>query len=237
MPAAALQDIHPMLWRGSQLARATGRVVDTGYPTLSAELPGGGWPIGTLIELLLQQSGVGEMRLLRPALIVQSKKSIALLQPPQIPNALAFAYLGMNPAQVMWLRAQKSADALWSAEQVLKTGSCGALVFWQQHIRTESLRRLQLAAQSSETLFVVVRPLASAPDSSPASLRIAVRPAEGGVAIDIIKRKGPTSSQRLLVAIEPSPILLSPHTRTRRKFSDARPAVIEQTSADAESAP
>jgi hypothetical protein len=36
------EEIHPSLWRASQLARGRGRVVETGYPALSAELPGGG---------------------------------------------------------------------------------------------------------------------------------------------------------------------------------------------------
>ena len=64
----AVEEIHPSLWRASQLARGRGRVVDTGYPAMSEELPGGGWPIGALVDLLIQQAGVGEMRLLRPAL-------------------------------------------------------------------------------------------------------------------------------------------------------------------------
>ncbi|OTP78461.1 RecA/RadA recombinase [Caballeronia sordidicola] len=70
------------LWRGTQLARAHGRTVDTGYAALSAELPGGGWPLGTMTELLLQQAGVGEMRLLGPAMAaVSNKRSIALIAP------------------------------------------------------------------------------------------------------------------------------------------------------------
>jgi protein ImuA len=48
------EEIHPSLWRASQLARGRGRVVDTGYPALSAELPGGGWPVGALVDLLVQ---------------------------------------------------------------------------------------------------------------------------------------------------------------------------------------
>jgi hypothetical protein len=32
------EEIHPSLWRASQLARGRGRVVETGYPALSAEL-------------------------------------------------------------------------------------------------------------------------------------------------------------------------------------------------------
>jgi protein ImuA len=42
--------------------------VDTGYASLSAELPSGGWPLGALIELLPAHSGIGELRLLQPAL-------------------------------------------------------------------------------------------------------------------------------------------------------------------------
>lgn len=45
--------LHPSLWLASQLAQSTDRCVDTGYPALSTQLPGGGWPTGTLFELLL----------------------------------------------------------------------------------------------------------------------------------------------------------------------------------------
>jgi protein ImuA len=220
-----IEDIHPALWRASQLARAHSRTVDTGYAALSAEMPGGGWPLGTLVELLVQQPGIGEVRLLRPALTAVSKRPIALLQSSCVPNAVGFAYLGIPPGKLLRLQAPKTADALWSAEQILKTGSCGALIFWQQHIRTECLRRLLLAAQSSETLFVVVRPLATAADASPASLRLSVRPAEGGVLIEFIKRKGPVRGDPLVVDVTPSSILLSPHGRPRRQQSP-NPTVV-----------
>jgi hypothetical protein len=79
------------------------------------------------------------------------------------------------------VKAQKTADALWSAEQILRAGSCGALIFWAQYAQASSLRRLHLAAQSSETLFVMVRPLAAAHASSPALLRLALRPSADGL--------------------------------------------------------
>jgi protein ImuA len=53
------EEIHPAIWRASQLARGDGRSIATGYASLSAELPGGGWPLGALIELLPQHSGIG----------------------------------------------------------------------------------------------------------------------------------------------------------------------------------
>jgi protein ImuA len=225
-----LEDIHPSLWRASQLARGGARTVDTGYPALSAELPGGGWPVGALVDLLVQQPGVGEIRLLKPALAALGRRPIALVQPPHIPNALALAYLGIPLDRLMLLRAPKTADALWSAEQILRTGSCGALVFWQQHIRAESLRRLHLAAQSAETLFFMVRPLSTAQDSSPAILRLGIRPAGDGVTVDMVKRRGPSRAEPLSIALQPSPILLSRRARVSRR--SPVPATVHTTTAD-----
>lgn len=64
LASSAPEALHPSLWRASQLAQARGPVVETGYPALSAELPGGGWPVGALIDLL-GEPGCGELRLLR----------------------------------------------------------------------------------------------------------------------------------------------------------------------------
>jgi hypothetical protein len=139
-----------------------------------------------------------------------------LIQPPHVPNALAFSYLALPADKLMRIRAPRTADALWSAEQILRTGSCGALLFWQSHIRTDALRRLHLAAQQTETLLVLVRPLASAADASPASLRLGLRPAEGGLIVDVLKRRGPVRNETLSITLQPSPILLSPYGRVRR---------------------
>ena len=124
----------------------------------------------------------------RPALAGQR---IALLQPPYLPQIAAWREWGLPPEQLLWIRAQRHADLLWSAEQVLRNGSCGALLFWQGTLRNEALRRLQLAAQASDMLCWLMRPIAFADEPSPAPLRLAVRPLPGGVQIDVLKRRGP----------------------------------------------
>src|SRR5260370_34189244 len=68
-----VESIHPALWRATQLACAYGKTIDTGYAALSEQVPGGGWPVGTMTESLLQQAGVGEIRLLGPALVTVCK--------------------------------------------------------------------------------------------------------------------------------------------------------------------
>lgn len=197
--------VHPSLWRADQLAQSATRCLDTGFAALSAQLPGGGWPLGTLIDLLVQQHGIGELRLLQPALAALRQRPIVLLQPPHPPQALALAALGIEPSQLLWVRSgAKAGDALWAAEQILRSGCCGALLLWQQHARGETLRRLHLAAQSGETLFCMLRPLAAAREASPAPLRLSLKPAPGGVDIGFVKRRGPQRDTPLFLPLTPS---------------------------------
>ncbi|WP_059414308.1 translesion DNA synthesis-associated protein ImuA [Cupriavidus basilensis] len=210
MPIPLPESIHPALWRASQLARAVGRTVPTGYQELVGELPGGGWPASTLVEMLVQQPGVGELRLLRPALMA-STRPVALIQPPHSPQALAFANWGLPPRQLLWVRAERTADALWATEQMLRAGTCGAVLLWQQHMRNDALRRLHLAAQSGEALFYLIRPLACARDASPAPLRVGIVPAAGGADLTFFKRRGPQQDKPVFVPLAPSPILLRRH--------------------------
>ncbi|CAP63797.1 MULTISPECIES: translesion DNA synthesis-associated protein ImuA [Cupriavidus] len=211
MLTVAPETIHPSLWVASQLARDNARTASTGYTALDKELPGGGWPIGSQVELLLQQPGIGELRLLRPTLVARSGRPIVLLAPPHAPQALSLVSWGISPERLLWIDAQRTADVLWAAEQTLRAGTCGALILWQSHLRNDALRRLHLAAQTSDTLFFVVRPAACARDASPSPLRLALEPAVGGVTVNFVKRRGPQQETPLLVALEPSPILLYRH--------------------------
>ncbi|NRR33772.1 translesion DNA synthesis-associated protein ImuA [Oxalobacteraceae bacterium] len=198
----ALRDV----WRASELAVSRSSTCGTGHAALNAELPNGGWPRSVLIELLLQQAGIGELQLLKPVLSqLSATQRIALIQPPYLPHAMACRAWGLNEAHLLWLRSSSSADALWAAEQILKNGSCGAVVLWQANVRPEALRRLNLAAQSTDTWLWLMRPLAAAADASPSPLRIALRPAHGGISADIIKRKGPHCDTPLFIPLAGMP--------------------------------
>ena len=73
----------PPSWRAA-------RCLPTGHAALSAELPDGGWPMGSLVELLSPHPGVGEIRLLRPALSqLETRRPIALVQPRTRPISSA----------------------------------------------------------------------------------------------------------------------------------------------------
>ncbi|GIZ51491.1 translesion DNA synthesis-associated protein ImuA [Noviherbaspirillum aridicola] len=204
--------LHHAVWRASQMGSFQAAGTPTGYSALDSELPNGGWPSSTLIELLVQQAGIGEMRLLRPALRrIAAGRRIVLLRPPYLPQAAAWAAWGLPPDSLLWVKAPRSADALWSAEQILRNGSCGALIFWEAHARPESLRRLLLAAQASDMLFWMLRPLSCLPHASPSPLRLALRPASGGIDIEIVKRRGPRRDEPIHLPLEDSPaVAVSP---------------------------
>lgn len=198
----ALVSLPDAVWRASQMGSYRSAVTSSGYAALDAELPHGGWPSAALIELLPQQTGIGEMQLLRPALgTIAQKRRIALLQPPHLPQVAAWTAWGLPAERLLWIKTARSADALWSAEQILRNGSCGALLFWQAHARPESLRRLHLAAQGSDIVFWMLRPLASAQDASPSPLRLALRPAAASIEIHIVKRRGPHRDEPLYLPL------------------------------------
>ena len=125
------EHIHPALWRATQLAQGSARCVATGHDALSGQLPGGGWPQGALIELLQPHPGIGEVRLLQPALArLDAARAIALVQPPHEPHIACWSQWRLDPAQLLWVDPATPEDALWAAEQILRHGTCGALLCW-----------------------------------------------------------------------------------------------------------
>lgn len=199
----ALEDLHPSIWRASQLARSSTRCVDTGHAVLRPHLPGGGWPTASLTEVL-GVSGVGELRLLKPVFEHAGKRRIAIIQPPYVPNAIALTAMGLRPEQLVWVQPKRAADALWAAEQVLRGGGFSNVLLWQVHARNEALRRLNLAAAEHDGLFFLFRPLSAAQDPSPAPLRISVRAQPGGVQVEFLKRRGPSKEAGVFLPLSPS---------------------------------
>jgi protein ImuA len=73
------------VWRADELARNVGATRPTGHAALDAVLPGGGWPVGALVEVLQPQAGQGEWRLLAPALAASPAGALVLVNPPHRP--------------------------------------------------------------------------------------------------------------------------------------------------------
>lgn len=208
VPNAALEAVlhrHPV-WRGAGLAPAA-RAVPSGHAALDRELPGGGWPAGALTELLCARHGVGELQLVMPALAALTRAAgrIAWLAPPHLPYAPALAAAGLRLEFLTVIRAPGRRDALWAAEQVLRTGACRGLLLWLPRTGYGELRRLAVAAEAGAAVALVFRPPQAAQDASPAPLRLMLEPDGAQLAVRILKRRGAQLATPLRLAI-PRPV-------------------------------
>src|SRR5512135_1546828 len=126
--ATALEGVlkHPGIWRRSTSTLHQVRAVPTGLPGLDAQLPGGGWPCGSLSEILFEYDGLGELALLMPALaeLTHRRQRVVFVAPPYIPYAPALGAHGLDLRYVVQLQTTANEGA-WSAEQCLRSGSCG----------------------------------------------------------------------------------------------------------------
>lgn len=184
---------HPQIWRGGRLTWQDSNAIASGFAELDARLPGGGWPRGALTEVLLPRHGIGEMRLLMPALVRlnRDKKWIALIAPPFIPYAPAWQAGGLDVSRLLWVHPRSSSDHLWAVEQALRSGACGAVLSWPTATPSfEQLRRLQLAAETGRCWGVLFRPLPGAAQASPAAVRVKLDADDQGLSVHLLKRRG-----------------------------------------------
>ncbi|MGC2456393.1 MAG: translesion DNA synthesis-associated protein ImuA [Gallionellaceae bacterium] len=192
---------HPGIWRGNQLAQTGEDVLPTGFAELDELLPGGGWPRGALTEILAGREGIGELRLLLPALARVSEQSRwqAWVAPPHLPYAPALAAAGVKLKQLLVAKPQSAADAWWTAEQALRSGSCSAVLAWLRMPDERRMRRLQLGAESGRAWGVLFRSASAAQERSPAALRLRLEATADGLAVHILKRRGGHVSKPVVV--------------------------------------
>ncbi len=189
------------VWKGRPAAPAAS-AHPTGLKALDAVLPTGGWPESALSEILMAKEGVGELQLVLPTLARLSKagERIVLVAPPYTPYPHAWQNAGVDLRLLSVIQAEER-DALWAVEQCLRSGSCGAVLCWPRKADDRALRRLQVAAETGQTLAFAWRALGEAINASPAALRLAVeaRPAQ----VRVLKCRGGLA--------HPAPIALAGH--------------------------
>jgi len=189
------------VWRGRQRLASAIATLSTGHAELDAALPGGGWPIGALIEVLAAPAGIGELRLFFPVLarLAAESRRIVMVAPPHPPYAPALAEAGIAPGRVLVVHPETAQDAMWSAEQCLGSGALGATLCWLRQGDERALRRLQLAAERGAMLALAFRPMEAAREFSPAALRISLTPErDGATRVEILKCRGSLGYQQTL---------------------------------------
>ena len=231
-PAGSLQPetVHPSLWRAHQLGRQAEAMLPSGFSSLDAQLPGGGWPKRVLTELLLSDTGVGEVRLMAPSLatVQRTGRLVMLFDPPAMLSGWALARLGLDVAQLLVIQTRGPDESgethrpaarsgiharLWALEQALKSGHVGAVVAWlPPRLAAERVRRLQLAAHAHDGPAFMLRDRAAQQQPSAAPLRLALKPVGvDRLGIHLVKRRGPPLDQ--MVCLDLAPVLSTPADR------------------------
>ncbi|UCV30078.1 translesion DNA synthesis-associated protein ImuA [Ferribacterium limneticum] len=194
------------IWRGDTLAFLPETAIPSGHAELDAELPGGGWPRGNLTEILVDRGSVGEMSLLLPALAKLSAEGgwLALVAPPWLPHAPAWAAAGLALDRLVIVQAGKS--VAWCVEQLLASGGFAGVLAWPEAgIDARALRRLQVAAEGRSVFACLWRSTAAARVPSPAPLRLMVNTVQSDgeqeLSVRIIKRRGRPVSRPLALSI------------------------------------
>ena len=231
---------HPALWRAGQLHRQRPGEADTiatGFEVLDRHLPGGGWPRAGLCELMLPTAGLGELRLLLPALKALSRQArwIAWVNPPFIPYAPALAAAGIDIGRILLIHPKTHRDALWALERATRSGTCSAALAWldERQLRTQDTRRLQMAARQGGTLSLLLRPEAARTAGSMAELRLAITPGKADgqrLDVEIRKRRGgwPVSGLSLSLVRGPRPAEIREQLSLWRQWRAAEPGFSAQ---------
>jgi cell division inhibitor SulA/protein ImuA len=181
----------PRLWRGRASDRNQ-RTLRTGHARLDTRLPGNGWPVGAVTELITNQPGLGEFSLLFPALseISRNGQWLILIDPPWIPYPATLYGRGLVLERLLLVRTTSTKESLWACEQALNGSQGGAVLAWPQQADFARLRRLQLAAEANAKLAFLFRPEKSLASASPAALRMHLQGDTHGTRIDILKCRG-----------------------------------------------
>jgi hypothetical protein len=204
------KDWHVRVWRGTAagVARA---VVSTGFSELDRMLPGGGWPLGAVTEIFVDDYGSGELALLMPALAALTKaeprKWVAWIAPPFVPYAPALLQRGVDIERLLMIHPTRGVKSrFWAIEQVIRSGSSAGVLAWVPAADAVTgargravqgavagdvmLRRLQLAAEEQKCWVLLFRPTPLHLQRSPAALRIHVRQTPAATRVEILKCRG-----------------------------------------------
>ena len=198
------------LWRASSIKADHIQHCSTGFASLDKELPGTGWPADGVTEFLHDRAGIGELRLLAPALARMTHEQnrwVLFVNPPYIPYPPALAQAGIDLTRVIVSQPKAPKDYLWVLEKALASQSCSAVIAWPSRIHEKQIRRLQLASKDGYSWGILFRPEESSKNASPAELRLRLRPLPGNsigrdnssIAVKILKRRGRWESEEFTI--------------------------------------
>lgn len=196
----------PGVWRASEgRHQDTLQRQDTGFTALNTAL-GGGFPASGLIRLR-SLCGVGELSLLKTVLGQNNNdKLLVFINPPGHIHQAWLHQMAINPATVTVVQCRSGDEALWAAEQCLKSEACYQVLLWHDAITSKQARRLQVASTQHQLRCLLYENKRVQRIALPLTLDLDIHAVTGGLQIDITKNRGawPTSATHLAFCYTPT---------------------------------
>ena len=196
------------LWKASKIDNEYGQTVSSGFDILDKELPGLGWPQSGVTEILYDHVGIGELKLMMPAISRLSRSQnrwVALVDPPHIPYAPALEHEGVDLTRLLIITKKTLKDYLWALEKSISSKSCRAVIAWPNQIKDAQVRRLQVASREGNCWTILLRSEKLASRTSPAELRVRLRSCPSAentnMRVKILKRHGSWQSPEFKITL------------------------------------
>ncbi|WP_286267622.1 translesion DNA synthesis-associated protein ImuA [Thalassotalea atypica] len=177
-----------LVWQGSR-KNIQPEQVPSGYREIDEKLQGG-LPKTGIIDIDTDM-GIGELRLMMPYVAqLAQQRLVVFINPPAYISAEYLYREGIALAQVIIIQVELEKDALWAAEQCLKSGACCAVIQWYQNLAIHQVKRLKNATNVGESLHVLFKKQQQYALSLPVTLSMKLTTHSKGVNVSIPKRKG-----------------------------------------------
>jgi hypothetical protein len=172
--------------------------ISTGCLAMDACLPANGYLPGSIIEYLRSTSGCGAtyLALVAAAAALQASEEKYLVIVDTHHHLYPPALLGhqISLSQVIWVRPQSAADAVWATDQALRTSAVAAVIADIDVVNERDARRFQLAAERGGGLGFLLRSLSARRMPSWAEVQWVVRSLVPGAKHNRLATAGSASS-------------------------------------------
>jgi cell division inhibitor SulA len=165
--------------------------VPTGFASLDEELQLNGWPKHGAVEVLSDHDGTENMGLFLPTMerLSSEKRWQAFINSPHTPYAPLLRAHNIPSEQILMVHPKHRDETLWAAEQAVRSTTCSTVFVWlgSTHYRYAEIRKLQLAATSTDTLLFLFRSSDALTDATPVSLRLHINAYRE---VTVVKQRG-----------------------------------------------
>lgn len=176
------------------------KLIETGYEEFDAHYQG--LPAHGLIEIQTMH-GWGEIRLLIGYLKHKQEQGlISIIRPPGILNSEFLLQHGIKLDQILLINPKSGTDALWAAEQCLKSGLCSSVLLWKNRLSIKEAKRINLACEQGHASLFLIRCVQTSLVSG-SKIAIQLQPESNGVRIKIKRRKGRSLNLDPIINSEP----------------------------------